>query len=246
MAATKTRPTDLASRLEDAETTAAQLRAALAEEEAKRQEEARAAQARRQAADDQWWIQRRATYSDRSRGRVDSAWQAFADAVRDGGDTVQAWREWRTTARIVRSDFLAIRAHFFTKDQERAQADLDTFRAIHAEGYELADLAKQAPADRDQADYAARLKAYNEAAARWQGETIKPDAPAAPYRLRQPPRVPQGQIAWISEADRFEADMLSYSDALEVVMRDLDRKTLAHAEAERQADRDTHAAKAGA
>lgn len=244
MPATKTRPTDLAARLEDAETTAAQLRQALAEEETNRQEEERAARAKRQAADLDWWTQRRATYAERTRGRVDGAWKAFAAAVRDGGDTVSAWREWRTTARLVREERLAITAYFQGRENDHARAEVEAYRQVHGEGYTLSQL--QVGRDITAGEYASRLAAYNAAATRWQGETFKPDAPPAPHLLRQPARPVEGQVSELAEGEAWERGMLPYSDALESVMVDLDRRAVALAKAERQAARDAHAAKVSA
>lgn len=122
---------------EEAERTAqvARRKAAEAEQaEAERREQQRAAREPHIAA---WWTAEREGYPDRWVGKADAAWKKFTAAVRDGGDVIAAWREYKVTRRRAQADFRAVNGWFKARENRAKRAYLDERTRLRGEASAL-------------------------------------------------------------------------------------------------------------
>ncbi|MQA78092.1 MAG: hypothetical protein GEV10_06380 [Streptosporangiales bacterium] len=238
--ATKTSP-DLAAQTAEAERQAANLRALLEEEEAERQRVEAERQAQRERLAGQWWRERRSTFSDRNRGRVDTAWAAFKVAVRDGGDTLAAWREYRVAVREVADDRVTIDRHFDELDRRAVTARREHFKRVGEEAHLLSML--QVPRDISRQEYNTRLAAWRTDAEAYRDEPIN-DTEFQRFRLALARLLPAPPVEWHgrpSASKEGEAARrgrtASYAEAVDLAMAEVEDAAVQAAALQRDHDR---------
>lgn len=180
----------------------------------------------REEATEEFWHGRRQAFGERVRaGGTDVLWQAFAAAVRDGGDAITAWREYRLEVRRVDAENRAIRRYFDDQERVRVDAIIDEYQQVHREARLLAGI--EVPRDMSRSEYVQRLAAHNRAASVYAGREFPADA--APDRdvLPLPPHRTAGSISPRPTPDPHGAD--SFTAAIDTVMAQLEHDAVAGA-----------------
>lgn len=129
-------PDPLTAAQTDAEQAAAAAREAAARVEALRAEkdqEQAALEAARQPLIEKWEALERQEWPMRWRGVVDEAWGTFVAAVRDGGDTVAAWVQYRRARRLSAADRSACEAWLADQNKRVYEQRRDAWKPLHEE-----------------------------------------------------------------------------------------------------------------
>lgn len=230
----------------DREATATERRARELSAKAQQQRDAHtrqsaAEQAARDTAAEAWWEQQRAVHADPAADRAaEEAWSAFAAAVRDDGDVVGRWRDYRRIVRRVADNRAAVAAHFAEKQRSAIEQQITTWRALNQEARILPDLERQLPA----ADFRARLAAWLDTLSAYTGRTVteaetEQRAENGHRMLSRllpdmPSHAPTLGGAVVRERDvRGRAD--SFAAAVDMVVADIEQEAVTQARADRAA-----------
>ncbi|GGP98347.1 hypothetical protein BKA00_005821 [Actinomadura coerulea] len=178
-------------------------------------ERAEAEQARRRAeATDRFYAEQRTAYPQNV-GRIDAAWRAFVDAVRDGdGAAILArWRDYRITRRLVTDAFRAFAGHERERQTAAIRAERERWGALVTE----CGLLDTWPSSQRGAEYAERLAAYNKARAEALGLSGYDPAARPKDDIPEPPRLPSGSIGGPEprEGESFDAALGKAMDIVE-------------------------------
>lgn len=186
---------------------------------------------RRDAATQEFWTQRR-SHAD---PRTDDEWQRFVTAVRDDGDTVSAWRDYRLAVAVKAEDYTAVHRYFETQRSQAADAAAKHYHRVRMEARILASPQADMPAD----DYRARLSAWRKDAGDYTGRDMS-DANPDEHALPLPPHQPIGMVTG-GPTPRANG----YGEAVDMVVEMLAREAATEAHARRDRALTEHLAAAG-
>ncbi|WP_435210752.1 hypothetical protein [Streptomyces sp. bgisy034] len=233
-----------AAEQEAAQTAAAAQEAAerVAALRAEQQQEADAREAAKVPLVAAWEEQERQGYAGRWRGVPEDAWQTFVAAVRDGGDAVAAWTQYRITRRLAAADRQACESWVRGQEHRQYEERLAAYKPLATEVFHLDTAISKTPNSREVLE---RLEQLRAAASEFTGTEIQTTsnregaehhrevwrAINASLHDHQPERPrPHG-----SNPDPRKDE--SFNDALRRVLLDLEDQAVRQAAADRTARR---------
>ena len=226
MSITTTLNTEL-TKAEAAADRAAEKAARLRAESAQLEDER--AEARR-VATHEWHVERKANFRrDFGMAKINAAWSAFVDTVRDGGDTVAAWREYRVARRVVSAESGTIRRYFNQIEDAKVDAIRAEQRWLNTEAG-LLDTARERGRE-----WSERLAEWNRRRAAHTGEPTEP--------TDHPRQVPPLGLSKSGErlAERNPIDPRlgeSYAKAIDAAMATIEDDAVTAHKAQRRSDLD--------
>jgi hypothetical protein len=202
-------PTATVDRIAQAERDAEAAAAKAAKLRAERDAEQAAERDRVRRGTEAYHCERRLTLDTLSRS-VDQAWEAFTATVRDGGDVVGAYLNWRKIQATALVEGDHTRGYFRVEDDKRIRASIAehewlTRTCTHLEGGR--NVLGRAPEVYDE-----QLAEYNRRRAAYEGITLDDDAPLERVATRSP-QTPDS-FGPIYEREARQAAKLTLSDAI--------------------------------
>lgn len=128
-----TATTTAAEKAAEAEAKAAELRAAAEAEQAQTERRHAAWQAQRDALTPQFWQEQREGFLDRHKGKVDSAWEAFEQAVSAGQSGVAEWAQYREAVLWRHADKRAVDGYFLHRATQAYEERVEAARKIQSD-----------------------------------------------------------------------------------------------------------------
>lgn len=207
--------------------------------EQQRAEEARAAaeaEARRDELTEQWY---REQQNGDMVGTIDAAWQKFVDAVKNDGNALAAWRNYRVTFRTMRARMRTVWQYFDRRDRDRAQAIVDQFHTVRKERNRLRSV--QVPRDVSAEQWQADVEVWRKAASAYVGRDCSDVNPLDDdFELPLPPHLPVTLGGGDDLADPRGGD--TFDHAVTVVVRQLEEQAVRDDAASREAELETYIA----
>jgi hypothetical protein len=206
-------------------------------EQAKATRQAQERARQREALVPDFWHDRRIELGHRQlASKANQAWDAFADAVLNGGDTVTRWVEYRTAVTVTAAEWRAINTYAYLQERAQAREAREMFDQITREGDLLNQLrpGSGGMTTLDSTEYSTRLRAYNRALSAYAG--IHRDPTKAPMPKHLVP-VPKDE-PW-SPRD-YDESVKSYGDAIDRVTQLAEQRAVQQADQQRELDLDAY------
>ena len=185
-------------------------------------EQHRAAEAARKARRDDIWHQqmldRRAAYGETWGGNVSAARLAFLAAVREGRDTLAAWRDYRLARVLSEQERGTVETYFAERERVRIEQHNSRVSELMSRGH----LLDTTPRSERGPAWAERRAEWNARVAEVLGEDRSPDAAVLPSVLAaaiidMPAHIRRGRVA-----DLDVRPTETYADALEDALRQIE------------------------